>query len=116
MLLIPNLGAEQPLVNSEQLDTLRPFVLQAMRNLVQSSKAQVSQSQPQALAGYDNSYLPAELLDELPADGLFAFINTTTWSTSREKKDVHSSAQQMLCRFIAETGSSSISRHRMTPG
>ena len=76
MLLIPNLGAEQPLVNSDQLDTLRPFVLQAMQNLVQNSKAQESRSQPQALTGCDSSYLPAELLAELPADGLFAFINT----------------------------------------
>ena len=76
MLLIPNLGAEQPRVSSEQLDTLRPFVLQAMQNLVQSSKAQDSEKPTPTLAGYDNSYLPAELLAELPADGLFAFINT----------------------------------------
>ena len=33
-----------------------------------------------------------------------------TWWNSREEKDVHLLALQMLCRFIAETGSSTISR------
>ena len=76
MLFIPNLGAEQPLANREHLDALRPFVIQAMGNLVRNSWSEGSPSGSRVPGGYGHSYLPAELLNELPDDGLFAFINT----------------------------------------
>ena len=76
MLFIPNLGAEQHLANREHLDALRPFVLQAMESLVRNSWYEGSLGESRMPDGYEHSYLPAELLDELPPDGLFAFINT----------------------------------------
>ena len=76
MLFIPNLGAEQPLANREHLDALRPFVLRAMENLVRNSRYVDSLGESRVLGRYERSYLPAELLDKLPDDGLFAFINT----------------------------------------
>ena len=76
MLFIPNLGAEQPLANREHLDALRPFVLRAMENLVRHSRYIDSLGESRVLGGYERSYLPAELLNKLPDDGLFAFINT----------------------------------------
>ena len=76
MLIIPNVGAEQPLVTSEHIEALRPFVTQVMKRLVKDSREDSPPGDPHLLAKGAESYLPVKLRDALPADAVFAFINT----------------------------------------
>ena len=76
MVIIPNLGAEQPRTNSNHLDALRPFVERVMGILVPDQEHELWDGRKLGASKVIEAYLPPALREELACHAVFAFINT----------------------------------------